>query len=463
MNRVCMNVIGVLAVLVLSNAFGSCDKKDKEPIVDNSDRMVRVAYQKSDAIFPNPERGFYRHTECELGTGRDGLSLTTLKSYRQGNFSLILRVFYLKSFRHTSLSEKALEDFDRDMAILRQAGMKCILRFAYSNHEEEPDASLDIISEHLDRLKPYVEKNVDVIAVVQAGFIGAWGEWYYSSNHLTTPETRAVVLDKLLEMLPENRMIQVRAPMYKMDYLKRQDPLNAGEAFTGIYAARVGHHNDCFMASPDDYGTYRDVEAEKEYLNTEGLYVPLGGETCPPSGIAPADCSKAQAEMRKLRWTYLNEDYYAGVNDQWRTQGCMDNIVRELGYRFELISGEYSSKVAKGGALYANIKLINTGYAALFNKRPVELILKNEKTGRVYVLPTELEPRRWKPLSEELLEITVIVPADAEPGSYALCLNLPDAAEALAQIPFYSVRFANESVWEEKTGYNNLKTEVSVY
>lgn len=459
----CMNIVGSLAVLVLLNTFGSCDKKEKEPIVDNSDRMVSVMYQKSDAIFPNPERGFYRHTECELGTGRDGLSLTTLKSYRQGNFSLIVRVFYLKNFRNTSLSEKALEDFDQDMAVLRQAGLKCILRFAYSNHEEEPDASLDIISKHLDQLKPYVEKNVDVIAVVQAGLIGAWGEWYYSSNQLTTPETRAVVLDKLLETIPDSRMIQVRAPMYKMDYLKRPNPLNAGEAFTGIYAARMGHHNDCFMASPDDYGTYRDVEAEKEYLNAEGLYVPLGGETCPPSGIAPADCSKAQAEMRKLRWTYLNEDYYAGVNDQWRTQGCMDNIVRELGYRFELISGEYSSKVPKGGTLYANIRLINNGYASLFNERPVELILKNEKSGRVYILPTELEPRRWKPLSEELLEIAVVVPVEVESGSYSLCLNMPDAAATLAQIPFYSVRFANESVWEEKTGYNNLKTEVSVY
>ena len=57
----------------------------------------------------------------------------------------------------------------------------------------------------------------------------------------------------------------------------------------------------------------------------------------PPEGVDPADCDKAQAEMRNLRWSYLNEDYYKGVNDTWITGGCMDRIIREMGYRICLL------------------------------------------------------------------------------------------------------------------------------
>ena len=35
-----------------------------------------------------------------------------------------------------------------------------------------------------DRLKPFLEENKDVIQVVQAGMIGAWGEWHSSFHGL---------------------------------------------------------------------------------------------------------------------------------------------------------------------------------------------------------------------------------------------------------------------------------------
>ena len=32
------------------------------------------------------------------------------------------------------------------------------------------------------QLKPVLQKNEDVIFVLQAGFVGAWGEWYYTTH-----------------------------------------------------------------------------------------------------------------------------------------------------------------------------------------------------------------------------------------------------------------------------------------
>ena len=49
-----------------------------------------------------------------------------------------------------------------------------ILRFAYSLAMYEPDAPLAVILQHLDQIKPILQEYKDVIAVLQAGFIGSW-------------------------------------------------------------------------------------------------------------------------------------------------------------------------------------------------------------------------------------------------------------------------------------------------
>ncbi len=171
--------------------------------------------------------------------------------------------------------------------------------------ETEPDAPVStIISQHLDQLKPYLEKNADVIAVMQAGFIGAWGEGYYSTNGLNSSAGRYQVYNKILKTLTcQTNDGGAYSHPTKGSFSNGQPILAPDEAFTTQDIARVGFHNDCFLASSNDYGTYENVTADKAYLNRECLFVPIGGETCPPSGVDPADGAKAQAEMRYLRWT----------------------------------------------------------------------------------------------------------------------------------------------------------------
>jgi hypothetical protein len=446
--------IGIIYALVACN---NGNQENKEEI-SNSE----VTYIQSDDKFPNPERGFYKYTESNLGNNPAMLSEATLKGYRTQNISLIYRIFYLKSFRDKALSQEALNQIDTDMATLRKAGLKCVLRFAYSGNENEPDAPLNIVLQHLDQLKPVFEKNADVIAVLQAGFIGAWGEWYYSSNNLKTSGIRAVILNKMLEVLPAKRMIQLRTPAYKTDYLQRTTPLTRSEAFSETKAARIGHHNDCFLASTTDYGTYSNIEAEKAYINQEGVYLPVGGETCPPDGVDPADCAKAETEMRNLHWSFLNEDYYHGVNDNWKTQGCMDNIIRKLGYRLVLLSSVCNDKILPGGTLNIQLKLNNTGYSAPYNPRKVEFVLKNTGTAETYMATTDEDPRFWRPETVTETSFAIGIPDNMPAGTYNLYLNLPDPEPLLYGNPDYSVRFANQNVWNAETGYNSLAQEITI-
>jgi hypothetical protein len=451
-----------IVLFVILMGFVACSSKQIDD--DAVEKTITVEYKSLDDKFPNPERGFYKYSDCNLGTGAGMLSESTLKSYRANNISLLFRYFYLKNFRDTSLSDKALEDFDKDMATIRKSGMKCVLRFAYSSAEKEPDAPLTIVLQHLDQLKPYLEKNADVIAVMQAGFIGAWGEWYYTSNGLNTSGARYQVLNKILEVLPKNRMVQVRTPAYKKEFVQRQTPLKEEEAFSTQNIARIAHHNDCFLASVNDYGTYdmNNIEAEKDYLNKDCLYVPLGGETCPPDGIEPANGQKAYDEMRRLRFSFLNEDYYRNVNNLWIENGFMDKIIKELGYRFQLISGTYTTEVSPNGAFSARITLKNVGFASLYNERPVELIFKNSVSNEIYKVKLDVEPRLWKPNTENVIEVNIGIPSQIVAGEYMLYLNLPDKAETLQTNPDYSIRLANENVWEAQTGYNNLFVTVNV-
>lgn len=248
-----------------------------------------VSYISANDLFPNPERGFYKYTDSK---GMPALSEQTLREYRQNNASLIYRLYYLKDFKNVPISDVFLSQIKQDMGVARKAGIKIILRFAYSIAMDEPDAPLSVILQHLDQLKPILQENKDVIAVLQAGFIGSWGEWYYTTNNLNNDAARKTIIDKILEVLPAERTVQVRTPNYKRNYVGVKTAIQAEDAFSNKAVARIGHHNDCFMASADDYGTYTDAAVDKSYLNTEGLYVPIGGETCPPDGVDPADCEK---------------------------------------------------------------------------------------------------------------------------------------------------------------------------
>ncbi|MDR2562661.1 MAG: DUF4832 domain-containing protein [Prevotellaceae bacterium] len=447
--------------LLLACSLFAC-KGDKKDSTGETPSVSEVTYTLDDSKFPNPERGFYRYTESRLGASPTMLSESALRSYLSDNVSLIYRIYYLHDFRGVDLSQQALEQIGTDMATLRRAGLKCVLRFAYSRQQNEPDAPLDIVLRHLDQLRPIFEDHADVIALLQAGFIGAWGEWYYSSNNLKTDGLRATILNRMLDVLPSKRMIQLRTPAYKTNYLQRTTPLTRAEAYTGTKVARIGHHNDCFMASSTDYGTYENVQVQKTYLSADALYVPVGGETCPPDGVDPADCQKAEQEMKTLRWSFLNSDYYRGVNDRWISQGCMDAIIKQLGYRFALVSGKYSDKAAPSGTIAIELKINNLGYASPYNPRKVEFVLKNAATAEIYIATSTDDPRLWRPQAITELSFAAGLPSDMPEGMYDLYLNLPDPEASLYGRPSYSIRLAVKDCWDEITGYNNLFQRISI-
>ena len=359
------------------------------------------------------------------------------------------------------------------MRAIREGGSKVVLRFAYSYDENDynkgkGDASWQWTEKHLNQLAPIIKENADIIAVWESGFVGVWGEWYYTNHYTFKPadnaqayEPRKKVLAKELSILPKDRMVSVRYPKAKLytQNIGVGNALTAQTAFTGSDLSRIGFHNDCFLADDDDTGTYHHIQEHRNYVANETQYVVMGGETCrPASGYSSyAECSNALKDMATYHWSYLNQDYYEGILNLWKNK-CMDDIKRRLGYRFVLTEGKFNDNIKVGGKLQLQLKIKNEGFAAPFNPRDVQIILTKKGTGEKHIFKVNTDPRRWAAGSTTEVGAEITLPKNLTAGEYNVYLNLPDPYKSLSTRPEYSIRLANKEVWEPQTGYNKIHT-----
>lgn len=437
-------------------------------IIGFAQTTTNVTYTASSDNFSNPERGLYHHTETH-STGYSSLSQSTLTNYRNNeNISLILRVFYLENFRSTAISQDYLNKIQADFNAIRNAGLKCIVRFAYSDTDVagQRDASKAQILAHIDQLRPLLQNNVDIIAVMQAGFIGSWGEWYYTDYFGMSPTStdyanRKAVVDGILSALPASRMVQIRTPKLKQNTYSTTTAITQTQAYNGSALSRIGHHNDCFLSSSTDFGTYTNTSTEYPYLEQETKFLPMGGETCavnePRSG-----CTSALSEMQKFHWSYMNTDYNASVINGFSSSGCFNDIKNKLGYRFELVNGSFPQTANLGGTMAVTFKVKNSGFATPYNQRTAYIVFKNTVTNDVYTKALVTDSRLWTSQAETTISENIALPSNIIQGSYRLYLYIPDAATGLSTRPEYSIRMANTNTWDATTGYNNLNAIVTV-
>lgn len=441
----------IFFLIAITSSCGSSSGEDDPTIIDET--VSEITYDISSEIISNPERGFM-HTWSVDSEGSP-LNLLTLQSLKNENVTIILRLYYLNSFKNSDLSTTQLNLIKTDFERLREAGIKCILRFAYNSDQNDTDAPLNIIERHLDQLKPLFTDNSDVIAFVQAGFIGSWGEWHTTTNNLTTLANKKAVVNKLLEAFPKEIKIQLRTPLYKREVFDYTKAIDESVGYGTSDIARVGFHNDCFLASADDYGTYTNVTVDKAYISQEALFVPTGGETCPPSGIPTASCFTADKEMSQLKWTYLNLDYYGPVLQVWRNNSCFDDFQRELGYRLALKIAILKKEVAANSSFELNAVIDNVGFAPVYNTKNTFLILKSLSDGTTFKKPLNFDIRKVIPAVDYELKESVSL-SGIPSGQYELFLKIEDSHSSISERTEYAIQLANTNSWDATEGTNNL-------
>lgn len=445
------------------------------PQDDNSafEGLAHVKYEESDAKFPNPERGFYSVDDFRDATDTP-IAVNSLKVRRTLGRTITYIGYYLTDFMESDISPEYLQLVETNMQILREGGAKCVLRFAYTSYEPSlssgakpedykgRDASPEWVARHIEQIKPIVQNYSDVILCWQAGFVGVWGEWHYTDHfpisNSRDPKTyalRKAVIDAMLDALPATRQVALRTPMftrmmYAQDYA---DTLTIATAHNGSDRSRLAAFNDCFMASSSDQGTF-DGSSTREFWKNDTKYVFMGGETCALT-LPYCLCENSIKAMEEYHWTYLNSEYNTQVTGKWMKDGCLNEVELRLGYRLSLSDIFHTPSPEAGSDLRVALRIKNSGFASPINPRGFEFILVDGNGVKTVYDNLEVDPRLWFGGKKIVVDKTIKLPAEAT-GKCTLYLNLPDPEVTLHDNPLFSIRLANDDVWEEETGYNKI-------
>lgn len=326
--------------------------------------------------------------------------------------------------------------------------------------------------EHVDAIAALLGEFRDVVAFIEAGYLGRWGEWntfgYEPSAAplLHSVDDRNAIIDHVLAAYAANGLWQhvgLRRPVFAKEVLDR-DP-----------AARVGLHDDSFMTDAGDLDTYASFETDnpasfasladaKAWAQALTMHASFGGETCPyPVGAERwRSCSNmigARSEPAAMHASYLHGGYAEEAKPAWVAGGCYDEIRRRLGYRFEVQRVVYTPSVDAGQPFELRVDIANVGWARLHKPRQAKLVLRSASAVHVFEV-TSGDVASWGPGDTVQLSLTAAAPSA---GTYSVRLWIPDP-DAPVRTP-YAVRLASlragTNVFDAMTGENDLGVSIA--
>lgn len=469
----------------------------------------------------NPERGLRLEIAVDIANKKDvwnpkqfpditGHLESESAIYASDSISLVQSYFYLTGFAGKSLSEEAFSTMDTYFNKLRELDKKAVLRFAYETAfmgRAETGPTLDDVLRHMEQLKPFLAQNADVIQVVQAGFIGAWGEWHSSYHGLEKSDaSKRTILEKILWMTPENRMVQVRVPEYKNLIDKNSQQYN-----------RTSFHDDFIIIKPHKWDGgmhegsphFNQIVRESPYLiidgelpwgtwsmnedpdNPEAGWIVDGKATARQlflqhyTSLSAIHNYKEKGTTDKYSMIYWKETpvdeaflqenrmpvsagYFQNRDGSPAQRNVFDYIRDHLGYRLELQQLQIGGKPAAGKEISLDLSLINRGFSTLFNEHPVYFVLIDEQ-GKVTEFLTDTNVHDFQPYDPKDSECTPLihtikgkftVPQDLAAGTYKVGLWIPDGSERLKYNSRYAIRCANGDMEWWNSSDNNYGVNI---
>jgi len=453
-----LKLLGSLIYLfLLSGCGGSSSTNEENPSVN-----IKFS-EDSSANILNPDRGFY-DADYELNADTN---YNMFEGVIESGYSLVYAPLNLEEYNTTAILPSTLiNTINKNLNDANASGVKLIFRIKYRSDINGYDPSKSIILGHLDQLKPLLQIYKNIISVIQAGTIGAWGEWHsftgdYADNDAEYKINRKDIIAKLADIFP-NKYIQIRTPMHKEllygasnEYADESDEgkITPDIAFTDDIRAKIGHHNDCVLASETDMGTYPsdNIEFWESYVVNDSRYAPVGGETCgigEGSEASLSDCTNALSELKRLQYSYLNDAYHPDVLQKWKDEGCYQEIKENLGYR--LVADELDIQKSSD-LLTLSLSIRNKGYAAPYIRSDVNFILKNDT--QEYSFRQDIDMRTFYP--EETKQIESSLSLDGIPsGEYCLYMQIGENYSA--------IRLSNSQLWDESSKTNKLACNISL-
>ncbi len=392
----------------------------------------------------NPERGFYSYEEFpnKSSYGYDQL----FQKAREIGRTLVFVQAGLEKFKDSQINASFIEGLDKMFDDAEKAGVKIILRFAYHGGEDSFDPPIRLVTEHMGQLAPLFRKRAKLIASLQAGFAGKWGEWH---NHpkdcklVKDDDSRGELIRSLLGATMNTGIkVQFRKPAFVNEC--RQI---AGEKNVSL----CGMYDDCIGGTDTDMGTFEKSSNEYVAMKAGG---PVGGETCrngPETG-----CSEFESYSKFLGLSFLNGVGNQNVIDSWKENGCTGKIEQKLGYRLVLTDAWFPESLIAGNSGDIRLRIKNDGNAAPFNYKKLAFFLRDAAGTMIKIAEPKADVTGWDPQKESDVSAQFSIPKGTASGKYEIYLGILDANEKLAGNPLYRIRLANKDVWNEELGLNLL-------
>lgn len=491
----------ILAVISLLGFMCSCDTD----IQHRTFRGIYVDDPNGTEGLNNPERGFRLEVALDVSKKNyvwNPQKYPDITSYleEQSNYyssdsvSLVQTYFYLTDVVGRNITE---EDFQTMLIFfdeLRKLGKKAVLRFAYETQflgRATVGPTLEDIITHTKQLKSFLDKNKDIIQVMQAGMIGAWGEWHSSFNGLeNSDETKRTILKNICNMTPEGRFIQVRVPEYK----------NLLDS-TSLEYKRVSFHDDFIVIKNHVWdGGMSEGTVNYNQILRESPFLPIDGELPWGSwsmnedpdnpdngwiidGIQTArrlflqhytslsivhnykeNNTKDKYSMSYWKETPISENfllenkmpisdgYFKKKDGSKVKRNVFDYIRDHLGYRIELQKMTLPKILTIGCSNFIEISLINRGFSTLFNEHPVYIVLIDSKGNVCNPFLTNANVNDWQPYDPDdklctplVHKISANLPISEKiiKGNYRIGLWIPDGSDNLKYNSRFAIRCAN--------------------
>ena len=455
MNKKNINIIMVLLLIFLIMA----PTKSKAILEEESMEVLR-----------NPDRGFYKLVQIELNKGKEDFNSFKgeIKNIAKEDTDVSLISFQLNLKQYVAsnldLTDNKIEEINQYFSIMRENGYQVIFRVVYdSKGDKNPEPDFQTILRHIEQLKSVYEKNEDIIFVVEAGYLGSYGEWY-DGKYDKDKEKRNQVVNKLLKCIPESIQISLRKPSYIEDYIGNNQTVKKINAFSNDEIARLGLHNDGYLASETDLGTYNKSEREESLLwqGKQTLYTLFGGE-CQNKDSIYTNLNNAIVDMEKRHCTYMNKTYDREVKEKWKKEIYTNKnsvyqgengykyIENHLGYRLVIRDVDMICTKRK---INIGINIENVGFGNIIRKKQLGFFLKNENNQ--YYIESDIDIR--KQLNEKMYELTIAeeLPKNVKIGEYEVYLKIEEPYESLKNNNYYSIKLANNNVWNENLGANYI-------
>jgi hypothetical protein len=279
-------------------------------------QTVTVQFNGTTEMRTNPERGF-RHELDDFCAWSDthgrwhadvngGHQLRRLVQAGPNNLSVVQAYCYLDG-ESDAIPPALIRTLDRGFGRLRAAGVKALFRFAYdhcpADDRGEGNYTVARVLKHIAQLGPAMQRNADAVYVLQAGFVGCWGEWHSSRawrEHRqlegNSSDVARIVAAGLAHLIPPDRKMMLRYPWDKCcgrdsagGALRSTTSaaqglewgtVDASTAHSAKAFARIGFDDDGFMCcgpSSGDGGTWdTSLYGSPKYLAEDGFTVGRG-------------------------------------------------------------------------------------------------------------------------------------------------------------------------------------------